>query len=565
MSVRPCLVIPIYNHKETIGTTVSSLVSYGWRIFIVDDGSDEATQAILTRLAACEPLVHLTRLPENEGKGAAVVYGLRAAYAAGYTHALQIDADGQHDARDVPRFVEQARRDPHAVVAGKPIYDRTAPKARRYGRYLTHVWVWLETLSFAIGDSLCGFRFYPLAETCALLAQHNVAKRMDFDVEIIVRLAWRGLPIVNVPTRVSYPEGGVSHFDMLRDNVRISRTHTRLVIGMLVRFPWIIAGRIAGRPHERSHWSRLSERGNALGLWLLACAYRLLGRRLARVMLYLVVAWFFLTAPRARHASLQYLQRLSMQLPDRHPRPIATWRASFRHMLAFGQSALDKLEAWMSGMDDKKIDFPNRGDFEGLVASGRGAVIIGSHLGNLEMMRAIASDKGLKGINAVVYTDHAARFARLLANTNTKYTVNLFQVNELGPDTAIAFAERIERGEVLVIVGDRTPPAENGRVTCVPFLESPAPFPQGPWILASLLGCPVYLFFCLRHEEGYRIHFEHFAERIELPRKEREARLRDLIRRYAARLELHCREAPYQWFNFFDFWDNQARLEAGKT
>ncbi len=192
MTFAACIVIPVYNHKDEIGATVASLVLHGLPLFVVDDGSDEATQHVLAALRAqYAPRVVLLRLPVNRGKGAAVMAGLRAARAAGYTHAVQIDADGQHDVADVPRFVEAARAEPAAVIPGRPVYDASAPKSRRYGRYLTHVWVWIETLSFEIRDSMCGFRLYPLDLVCALIDRVALPERMDFDIEILVRLHWQ--------------------------------------------------------------------------------------------------------------------------------------------------------------------------------------------------------------------------------------------------------------------------------------------------------------------------------------------------------------------------------------
>src|SRR5580658_6922461 len=178
-----CIVIPIYNHKDAITATVANLVVHGLPLYVVDDGSDEATQQVLAALAQqYANQLTLLRLPVNGGKGAAVMAGLRAARAAGYTHALQIDADGQHDAADVPRFLEAARAHPRAVILGRPVYDASVPKSRLYGRYLTHVWVWIETLSFAIRDSMCGFRLYPLDAVCALIDEGNLPTRMDFDI-----------------------------------------------------------------------------------------------------------------------------------------------------------------------------------------------------------------------------------------------------------------------------------------------------------------------------------------------------------------------------------------------
>jgi glycosyltransferase involved in cell wall biosynthesis len=180
------------------------------------------------------------RLPVNQGKGGAMMAGLREAQRRGHTHALQIDADGQHDPGDIPKFLATARARVAELVCGTPVYDASIPKGRLYGRYLTHVWVWINTLSFEIRDSMCGFRVYPLNATVAVLDSATLGRRMDFDTEVLVRLYWRGVRFANVPTRVTYPLDGISHFKALRDNVLISRMHARLFFGMLLRLPVLL-------------------------------------------------------------------------------------------------------------------------------------------------------------------------------------------------------------------------------------------------------------------------------------------------------------------------------------
>lgn len=236
-----CAVIPVYNHGEAVGAVVQAVLSYGLPCVLVDDGSEPGCAKVLAGIAQAQPdKVTLVSLPVNQGKGGAMMAGLRAALSLGYSHALQIDADGQHNATDIPAFLAASAQHPERIICGCPVYDDSVPKGRLYGRYLTHVWVWINTLSFAIKDSMCGFRVYPLAPTVALIDSVHIGRRMDFDVEILVRLHWRGVGIVNRPTHVSYPTDGVSHFKVWLDNVLISRMHAKLFGGMLLRLPLLL-------------------------------------------------------------------------------------------------------------------------------------------------------------------------------------------------------------------------------------------------------------------------------------------------------------------------------------
>jgi glycosyltransferase involved in cell wall biosynthesis len=246
---RLCAVIPVYNHGATVPTVVERLAALDLPCVLVDDGSKADCAAVLDDLAAAGA-ARLVRRASNGGKGAAVQDGLRAAAALGYTHALQVDADGQHALEDIPAFTAASRRQPQALVGGAPVYGDDAPRGRIYGRWLTRIWVWINTLSTAIPDAMCGFRIYPLASTLALLERCDPGRRMDFDIAVLVRLHWRGEPMVWHPTRVSYPRDGVSHFHALRDNALISRMHARLFAGMLVRAPWLLARRLARRAPE---------------------------------------------------------------------------------------------------------------------------------------------------------------------------------------------------------------------------------------------------------------------------------------------------------------------------
>lgn len=238
---RPIVLVPVYDHEHAIGAMVEAILRQPWPCLLVDDGSGPACEQVLRDIADAHPdRVLLERLPRNEGKGAAMMAGFRMAARLGYTHALQIDADGQHDANDIPRFFELAREHPGAVIAGCPVYDHTVPRHRFYFRYLTHVWVWITTLSLDIRDSMCGLRVYPLAAVTALMDDVSLGRHMEFDTEVIVRLYWRGSTIINVPTRVTYPSDGVSHFRMLQDNLLMTGMLAKLFLGMLWRAPSLL-------------------------------------------------------------------------------------------------------------------------------------------------------------------------------------------------------------------------------------------------------------------------------------------------------------------------------------
>jgi glycosyltransferase involved in cell wall biosynthesis len=236
---RPCALIPVYNHEGPLPGVVAALLAAGLPCVLVDDASGACCAAVIDRLAS-EADTHLLRLAENQGKGGAVMAGLREAQRLGFTHALQVDADGQHDLQAVRAFLDESRAHPEAIVCGYPQYDASVPKGRLYARYLTHVWVWINSLSLEIRDSMCGFRVYPLAASVALIDSARLGKRMDFDSEILVRLSWRQQPMRWLPTRVHYPEDGVSHFRLWQDNLLISKMHARLFFGMLCRAPWLL-------------------------------------------------------------------------------------------------------------------------------------------------------------------------------------------------------------------------------------------------------------------------------------------------------------------------------------
>lgn len=239
-----CFVIPNYNHIRGFRELVVSLAQFALPVIIVNDASDEAVRVQLEHIAQELDYVELIHHKVNQGKGGAVQTGLKAAYERQFSHALQIDADGQHDFNDIAKFLAASQSRPEEVISGAPVYDESVPKHRLYGRYITHFWVFIETWSRTLKDTMCGFRVYPLRHYMALAQNVSLGRRMDFDIEVLVRLYWAGVNTHFIPTHVHYPQDGHSHFRGFEDNLRISWLHTRLVFGMLIRVPLLLKNKV---------------------------------------------------------------------------------------------------------------------------------------------------------------------------------------------------------------------------------------------------------------------------------------------------------------------------------
>lgn len=245
------VLIPSYNAGRQVFDTVRAARKYWNPVWVVTDGSTDGTPDGLRQMAAADPGLKVFALPTNSGKGAAVLHGLQAAHAAGFTHALTMDSDGQHPAGLIAAFMEASRDWPQAMVLGRPVFDASAPMLRVRGRRLSNWWTQIETLGAGIDDSLYGFRVYPIAELIAVMRSQPWMRRFDFDTEAVVRLAWRGVAPVNIAAPVKYlsaGEGGVSHFRYGRDNVLLTWMHLRLMLEFVLRLPGLVWRRLTGRP-----------------------------------------------------------------------------------------------------------------------------------------------------------------------------------------------------------------------------------------------------------------------------------------------------------------------------
>jgi glycosyltransferase involved in cell wall biosynthesis len=246
--VTPCILIPHYDHAAQFERILPRLLETGLPLVVVDDHSpDAAWMRLVELLDRSAPDAHVVRHAANRGKGGAVKTGLSTALDRGFSHAVQIDADGQHDLDAVARLLERAAEQPDALVCGLPQFDESIPAGRYYARFLTLALTWLECLGRQIQDAMCGFRVYPLERVVPIIRRYRLGERMDFDPEILVRAVWAGVDLVYEPVRVAYPEEGRSHFLYVTDNLRITWMHTRLVAGMLWRAPMLLRRRWSGR------------------------------------------------------------------------------------------------------------------------------------------------------------------------------------------------------------------------------------------------------------------------------------------------------------------------------
>jgi predicted LPLAT superfamily acyltransferase len=308
----------------------------------------------------------------------------------------------------------------------------------------------------------------------------------------------------------------------------------------------------------RAAWVGVTERGSTFGMWLAVRFCQVFGGWLSEYFIVLpVVAYFFLTDRKGRRASRRYLERLhAMPGGPAALGQAPTLRASFRHYQEFGLMILDRVRFTLARGRDNGVDIVFRGRevFSDLLADKRGAILLGAHLGSFDVMRVLAARTGIV-VNVLMITRHAPRINAILRRLDPGVDVRVIEPDPLAVDTVFRLRACLERGEFVAILGDRVAGSARARVVRASFLGAPAPFPQGPFLLADALGCPIIFMSAVRRGPmRYEIFAERLAERVVLPRQQRAAPLGALASAYAARLEAHCLRAPYQWFNFFDFW-----------
>jgi len=309
---------------------------------------------------------------------------------------------------------------------------------------------------------------------------------------------------------------------------------------------------------KKNHWADLGESTFVAGIWFLYGVYRLFGRLPFRFFLYPVVSYYWISRPVARRSSLEYLQRLQAS-KNTFGKPPGRWQG-YLHFIRFGETLLDKLLAIGGNFPADKVSLTGHDIIWDELEKQQGCLIVTAHLGCLELMQSASTWKKNFKVNVLVHTAHATSFNRILNRINPDAGVNFLQVTQFNAPTAMMLADRIAAGEVIAIAGDRVP-TSGDRIVNAEFLGKSAPFPAGPYLMASLLTCPAYAMACVRSGDGYALKVEKLADAVATPRSKRSDLITQQATKYAAWLECRVAESPLDWFNFFPFWDQAARNE----
>ena len=303
-------------------------------------------------------------------------------------------------------------------------------------------------------------------------------------------------------------------------------------------------------------WSRIQEYGTYAGYKTLLYVYKLAGVFALRIIVYPVVVFYFLFNVNARKSSQEYLQTLHQFMGKQSPwkDTPGLWK-SLQHFMSFGQATVDKVTVWLGSYKKEDLTFFGYETFSSLKKNRKGVLIIISHLGNVDVCRGVSADSKGGPFIILEHNAHAPNFQRILSEvTGVRENIEIIEVQNITPDIAIKLQEKIEDGGTIVIAGDRTPVESQSRVNVCSFLGKDAAFAQGPFILASLLDCPVFLLFGMKYQNSYHVFFEHFSDSLKIKKTKRVENLNKNMKRYVSRLEQYTCRYPLQWYNFYNYW-----------
>lgn len=548
--VKFCLIIPCYEkHADLMEATLKNYADLKIDIIIIDDGSSNFYALKIKELAA-KYKASLCINEKNLGKGGAVKTGLLYAWEMGYSHALQVDSDGQHDHQSIVKLIENSKKYPHDLISGRPIYDEAVPKSRFYGRYLTHVWVWIETLSFSLKDSMCGFRSYPLSSTVKIIKNYEVGDKMDFDIEIMVRLYWSGVLVRFIPVKVQYPVDTISYFDGMRDNILISKMHTKLFFGMLKRMPLLVARKTT----NTKLWHESSERGALVFMRFTIWVFFVFGDTVVRQLVKLISLYYAVFSKESKCNAKVFYSKYSRIC---HAKKVKAQNINFfKHVLSFANMIVDKVAVWKGRITRENL---NQGDVENyykILKQYKGALFLSSHYGNIEVARAIGKLNSNIKFNALMYTNNSQKITGLLNEINPQMKMNVIGVKNVGPELGSVLKEKIDQGEYIFCMGDRTTLNSEKKIS-VELLGSKINLPAGPFLMSYLLKCPTFCFHCYREGRKFRIKVQKIQPAINPDKKNRELFIQKLSEAYISEVESLILNDPSQWFNFNAIWKEE--------
>jgi predicted LPLAT superfamily acyltransferase len=523
------VLVPTHDNAVSVGDVVRRATAHGLPVYVVDDGSTDGSGE-RARQAGGIVLFH----PKNLGKGQALLTGMRAAGRDGYTHAICLDADGQHDPDDIPRFADVIRREPLAIVAGLRDLS-TAPGSSRFGRAFSNFWIWFET-GWRVADSQCGFRAYPIAAVERLALSGS---RYDMEVEVLTRALWSGVPVLDLPCRVYYPPPAerVSSFRPFVDNARISVMNTRLVAERLLWPPrWFLRVR-------RSTWSGRS-RGSRVGWRAVIGVLRVFGRMPAYAVVTALAAWYTLFAGDARRAVTGVIARV---------RPNG-WgpAAAFLVFRNFAIAIVDRLAFFLHGPAAFRYVREGSEHLISAFTEGNGAVLLSSHHGNVEVANGGAGAEDRAARLAVVRFVAAGDPAGVLAELPQTWMPRIIPVQGAEGFSTLSILRQLREGGVIAMHADRT---VDDRTVTVDFLGGTMRVPSGPWLLAALADVPILEVEC--YKEGlhtYRVYASPPTRYRFDRRTPRDAQVQAWAQAWADRLAVRVRRYPYQWYNFHSVW-----------
>lgn len=560
--MKAVFVIPVYNHGSTLETVVQGLLQYKIPVIVVDDGNNQEQKMLIACVAQNHPQdVILVTRKKNGGKGRAMNDGVRKAAELGFSHVFQVDADGQHDVSVCSLFLQEAEKTPEDIICGYPLYDESVPESRKKGREFSNAWARFVTMNRDIKDVLCGFRVYPVAPYMELLDRHAVINsHMGYDTDILVHLSWKGLKIRSFGVPVTYPADGISNFRMVRDNIHISLTYARLCAGMIVRLPMLIA-RKSESPLENLHWSKQKEvvKTNR-PIKFLVFLVKIIPFPVLSFFTIFVSFFYYTVSKQARLYCRLYQNQLFSFTGQKHRRV-----NTFAQIYSFSLTIVEKISAWSEKIHLRSIEFQDDdvSDLKKVLGEGKGAYIFTSHLGNTELLRCLAT-LNETGVNrnipvTAVMDIGASQFNKTLKEINPNSAVHLVNSSEIGIETIELLQNSVNAGGLVVIGADRTSPDSPERTLSCEFLGKKALYPYGSFLLAFLLEAPVYFVFALRKKTfmlrpKYAMYVQKAKTLLSSGRKDRALKIEELCSEFVKILQKLCILYPYQWYNFYNYW-----------